>query len=127
MRIFYYIFFFFYKQKMAYEMRISDWSSDVCSSDLARFVVEDVMRDAQPVAHRARVADVAARAARARAAHRLAVVVELERHPDRLRAARVRERGHHRAVDAARHGDDDAAASRIRAALEIAFDHRRRP
>src|SRR3546814_3294412 len=27
-------FFFFFKQKMAYEMRISDWSSDVCSSDL---------------------------------------------------------------------------------------------
>src|SRR3546814_15185623 len=26
----------FYKQKTAYEMRISDWSSDVCSSDLAR-------------------------------------------------------------------------------------------
>src|SRR3546814_9126218 len=30
-----YIFFFFFKQKTAYEMRISDWSSDVCSSDLA--------------------------------------------------------------------------------------------
>src|SRR3546814_6080704 len=29
---FYY--FFFFKQKTAYEMRISDWSSDVCSSDL---------------------------------------------------------------------------------------------
>src|SRR3546814_3956558 len=29
----YYLFFFF-KQKTAYEMRISDWSSDVCSSDL---------------------------------------------------------------------------------------------
>src|SRR3546814_2559386 len=28
------IFFFFFKQKTAYEMRISDWSSDVCSSDL---------------------------------------------------------------------------------------------
>src|SRR3546814_2633011 len=28
--------FFFFKQKTAYEMRISDWSSDVCSSDLAR-------------------------------------------------------------------------------------------
>src|SRR3546814_12167345 len=27
--------FFFFKQKTAYEMRISDWSSDVCSSDLA--------------------------------------------------------------------------------------------
>src|SRR3546814_13578492 len=28
------VFFFFVKQKTAYEMRISDWSSDVCSSDL---------------------------------------------------------------------------------------------
>src|SRR3546814_7902366 len=31
-RVFY---FFFFKQKTAYEMRISDWSSDVCSSDLS--------------------------------------------------------------------------------------------
>src|SRR3546814_20809952 len=30
---------FFYKQKTAYEMRISDWSSDVCSSDL--FILTD--------------------------------------------------------------------------------------
>src|SRR3546814_2670315 len=30
------IWFFFFKQKTAYEMRISDWSSDVCSSDLHR-------------------------------------------------------------------------------------------
>src|SRR3546814_1375123 len=29
------VFVFFFKQKTAYEMRISDWSSDVCSSDLA--------------------------------------------------------------------------------------------
>src|SRR3546814_4272028 len=29
------IIFFFFKQKTAYEMRISDWSSDVCSSDLS--------------------------------------------------------------------------------------------
>src|SRR3546814_16693539 len=29
--------FFFFKQKTAYEMRISDWSSDVCSSDLREF------------------------------------------------------------------------------------------
>src|SRR3546814_9277419 len=28
------LFFFFFKQKTAYEVRISDWSSDVCSSDL---------------------------------------------------------------------------------------------
>src|SRR3546814_15587006 len=29
-----YVVFFFFKQKTAYELRISDWSSDVCSSDL---------------------------------------------------------------------------------------------
>src|SRR3546814_9287057 len=34
--------FFFFKQKTAYELRISDWSSDVCSSDLAAAVVEEV-------------------------------------------------------------------------------------
>src|SRR3546814_6340269 len=36
MLIFLLIDFFFVKQKTAYEMRISDWSSDVCSSDLRR-------------------------------------------------------------------------------------------
>src|SRR3546814_6391757 len=48
--------FFFFKQKTAYEMRISDWSSDVCSSDLldavcardsakaARLMAEDLGR-----------------------------------------------------------------------------------
>src|SRR3546814_10558449 len=49
--------FFFFKQKTAYEMRISDWSSDVCSSDLvedipARVAVLDLSRfrvpDADP-------------------------------------------------------------------------------
>src|SRR3546814_10530392 len=30
----FFVLFFFFKQKTAYEMRISDWSSDVCSSDL---------------------------------------------------------------------------------------------
>src|SRR3546814_6740893 len=32
----YFLVFFFFKQKTAYEMRISDWSSDVCSSDLVQ-------------------------------------------------------------------------------------------
>src|SRR3546814_4531751 len=32
--MFFVFFIFFFKQKTAYEMRISDWSSDVCSSDL---------------------------------------------------------------------------------------------
>src|SRR3546814_9417999 len=37
-------FVFFFKQKTAYEMRISDWSSDVCSSDLAILRVDDEFR-----------------------------------------------------------------------------------
>src|SRR3546814_3173302 len=43
----YFIYFFFFKQKTAYEMRISDWSSDVCSSDLLRqhvFLVDRIGR-----------------------------------------------------------------------------------
>src|SRR3546814_4204846 len=39
--------FFFFKQKTAYEMRISDWSSDVCSSDLLHALVGD----AAPASH----------------------------------------------------------------------------
>src|SRR3546814_5346878 len=45
--------FFFFKQKTAYEMRISDWSSDVCSSDLKdiarkwRYLVNDYLRGRQ--------------------------------------------------------------------------------
>src|SRR3546814_2885991 len=40
------LFCFFFKQKTAYEMRISDWSSDVCSSDL---------RPLRPHLHRKRI------------------------------------------------------------------------
>src|SRR3546814_9428221 len=43
--------FFFFKQKTAYEMRISDWSSDVCSSDLlvtATAGVAEEQQDLQP-------------------------------------------------------------------------------
>src|SRR3546814_7765404 len=41
--------FFFFKQKTAYELRISDWSSDVCSSDLK--VGWDVGKDLARVRH----------------------------------------------------------------------------
>src|SRR3546814_6638036 len=37
---------FFFKQKTAYELRISDWSSDVCSSDLAQAAVQCPGHDA---------------------------------------------------------------------------------
>src|SRR3546814_9548329 len=43
--------FFFFKQKTAYEMRISDWSSDVCSSDLdlARQLLERYLAESEIV------------------------------------------------------------------------------
>src|SRR3546814_11043008 len=41
------MFLFFFKQKTAYEMRISDWSSDVCSSDLPKPGV--VFKDITPL------------------------------------------------------------------------------
>src|SRR3546814_4977405 len=37
--------FFFFKQKTAYEMRISDWSSDVCSSDLEKTTGPEIWND----------------------------------------------------------------------------------
>src|SRR3546814_6271225 len=37
--------FFFFKQKTAYEMRISDWSSDVCSSDLVHINLSAIAVD----------------------------------------------------------------------------------
>src|SRR3546814_4616803 len=43
--------FFFFKQKTAYEMRISDWSSDVCSSDL---LVDHVIQGRAPAAPESR-------------------------------------------------------------------------
>src|SRR3546814_5139061 len=40
-----FFFIFFFKQKTAYEMRISDWSSDVCSSDLLADIVAAIDED----------------------------------------------------------------------------------
>src|SRR3546814_19822447 len=50
-----YIVFFFFTQKTAYEMRISDWSSDVCSSDLTPFASSRVSPSNQLAQHRQRV------------------------------------------------------------------------
>src|SRR3546814_10898523 len=81
---------FFFTQKTAYEMRISDWSSDVCSSDLVAY------RDHADGRHRA--ADRAAlRDARSRGCHAalsVAVAADLarqsgrRRRPCRIRAGR---------------------------------------
>src|SRR3546814_1848951 len=42
------VFFFFFKQKTAYDMRISDWNSDVCSSDLDARFFGLIQKDAKP-------------------------------------------------------------------------------
>src|SRR3546814_3179896 len=47
--------FFFFKQKTAYEMRISDWSSDVCSSDLK--LMRGTMADPLTAPEAARMAE----------------------------------------------------------------------
>src|SRR3546814_1964265 len=46
-----YVFFVFYKQKAAYDMRISDWSSDVCSSDLGRHIERHALAPAPLFEH----------------------------------------------------------------------------
>src|SRR3546814_16917139 len=43
--------FFFFKQKTAYEMRISDWSSDVCSSDVDLWILPVDVEHVGVVAH----------------------------------------------------------------------------
>src|SRR3546814_1005901 len=52
-----FVVFVFFKQKTAYEMRISDWSSDVCSSDLSRGILR-ARRSWRKVAQRASDIDV---------------------------------------------------------------------
>src|SRR3546814_19498446 len=47
-----YVLLFFFKQKTAYEMRISDWSSDVCSSDLLRLAYRERGRELDDIALR---------------------------------------------------------------------------
>src|SRR3546814_2110517 len=84
--------FFFFKQKTAYEMRISDWSSDVCSSDLAA----DRPRPLLPRP-----------AARPRTPDRRPAV-QRRQHEHRLQPARLRDHGG--AMDAAGGGRRAAAA-----------------
>src|SRR3546814_2688151 len=112
--------FFFFKQKTAYEMRISDWSSDVCSSDLQP---DDDHRRAD--VHRADVA-AAAQARRRKALPGLhALPAEGGRHrggcdlaggrafrPRLARAARRAARTGRRAQDAARRRAEARAGTR---------------
>src|SRR3546814_6878103 len=76
-------FFFFFKQKTAYEMRISDWSSDVCSSDLTRFRPPPLLlrpRGAGPQ-HRRGDDQIAGDLRRAHGGDRRAVADDAKAHP----------------------------------------------
>src|SRR3546814_10875329 len=89
--------FFFFKQKTAYEMRISDWSSDVCSSDLDDHVAAVEQCQGLALARQAH-ADRAMQQVPVEGVHRLA---EFEHH----------ELGD---VDQQRHRADAAAAQALR-------------
>src|SRR3546814_13127027 len=65
--------FFFFKQKTAYEMRISDWSSDVCSSDLKKAdatAAAEAERQAARIAAQEKITQARAAAAAVEAAQR---------------------------------------------------------
>src|SRR3546814_17954516 len=81
---------FLFKQKTAYEMRISDWSSDVCSSDLvlvdqpvlplalavlAQRCVQRVVRALQPPVHRDHVGQIGRASCRERVCQYVSISV----------------------------------------------------
>src|SRR3546814_18985307 len=84
---------FFFKQKTAYEMRISDWSSDVCSSDLDADVHAEVERQAQRHAEQCRV-----REAVAEIGHPPPHDETAERSPDECYSDAGEDRPHHEIV-----------------------------
>src|SRR3546814_11754611 len=69
--------FFFFKQKTAYEMRISDWSSDVCSSDLRGVDFEKQHEGRMPTVEQHVAIGLAYRVGHQFVAHRPPVYVEV--------------------------------------------------
>ena len=74
----------------------------------ALFIVEHVVRNAELRRHPARIVDILAGTARALAVRRLAMIVKLQGNAHHVIALAGQEPGHHRAVDAPRHRNDDA-------------------
>src|SRR3546814_16306142 len=82
--------FFFFKQKTAYEMRISDWSSDVCSSDLPAIEAGETVPRAPGSAADRLVQLLIAQQADAGAAGVTAIVVQRPQQLQHLDRAAVR-------------------------------------
>ena len=70
------------------------------------------MRKAHGFSHTPRIMDIAARATGTFLGQRRPVIVKLQRDTHHIIALFGQNRGHHRAIDAARHGDDDAGLRR---------------
>src|SRR3546814_13048995 len=83
--------FFFFKQKTAYEMRISDWSSDVCSSDLQELAICGIVFEPERVEPRRRAGAQHVIASADRADEQLAAAVLVEEDDARIELARLRE------------------------------------
>src|SRR3546814_8443826 len=92
--------FFFFKQKTAYEMRISDWSSDVCSSDLIaeRGIARAEIVERQPNAQAAQLVEYLERPGIGVDEHAFG---DFQFQPPRLQPA-LRESGYDRADEADR-------------------------
>jgi len=88
----------------------------------AAFIIEHIMRDAETLGDLLGIVNVLPGAARTRPLHRRAMVIELERDADHFGAAALGKRGRDRAVDAARHGDDDSRRSAPRARRPLKFE-----
>jgi hypothetical protein len=76
------------------------------------FVIQHEMRNADALGDAAGVIDILTRAAGALLGQRHTVIVKLQRHADHVIALLLQERSHDRAVDAARHCDDDPRVGR---------------
>src|SRR3546814_1645824 len=81
-----YMCFFFFKQKTAYEMRISDWSSDVCSSDLR---AASCRLSVKPKSLRVVSSSVPSASIHAKILETMSVVTELRPSADRSEERRV--------------------------------------
>src|SRR3546814_5939998 len=97
--------FFCFKQKTAYEMRISDWSSDVCSSDLPRGGCDRVEHVAARIGHDAE---------RARRDHALAEEQEAERRGQEHHARQGEEEAEGRRSEERRVGKEGVSTGRSR-------------
>src|SRR3546814_7862349 len=105
------VFFFFFKQKTAYEMRISDWSSDVCSSDLSLVRLEAAVAGNLDGERLAQLAGGEGDRAAGQAAAQEVTAAGLARH-------RVVDGAGGRGVAAARHGEGEGGAAGVALGLD---------